>query len=92
MGKSHTTMSLSESPTLNATKDVNHVGERSQENFQGCRQSREDDGYPQDNARSEEEEIENPQRPKGAKFAILFLCILLGDFFVGYVRLVSQPG
>lgn len=38
------------------------------------------------NANSTEEEIENPSRPKGIRFAILFLSILAGDFFVGYVR------
>jgi len=32
------------------------------------------------------EDIENPHRPKGIKFAILFVCILLGDFVNGYVR------
>lgn len=32
-----------------------------------------------------EDEIENPDRPRGVRFAILFLCILLGDFFTGYV-------
>lgn len=31
-------------------------------------------------------EIENPDRPKGIKFAIVFACLLMGDFFVGYVR------
>lgn len=30
-------------------------------------------------------EIENPSRPKGVRFAVLFLSILAGDFFVGYV-------
>lgn len=38
------------------------------------------------NANTTEEEIENPSRPKGIRFAILFLSILAGDFFVGYVR------
>lgn len=32
-----------------------------------------------------DEEMENPARPKGARFVILFLSILAGDFFVGYV-------
>ncbi len=32
------------------------------------------------------DEIENPERPTGARFAVLFFCILLGDFFSGYVR------
>lgn len=32
-----------------------------------------------------DEETENPARPKGARFVILFLSILAGDFFVGYV-------
>ncbi|KAJ5885804.1 hypothetical protein N7504_011640 [Penicillium tannophilum] len=30
-------------------------------------------------------EIENPSRPKGVRFAVLFLSILAGDFFVGYL-------
>lgn len=30
-------------------------------------------------------QIENPLRPKGVRFAVLFLSILAGDFFVGYV-------
>lgn len=34
---------------------------------------------------SGEEEIENPSRPKGLRFVILFISILAGDFFVGYV-------
>lgn len=38
------------------------------------------------NAASSGEEIENPSRPKGIRFAILFLSILAGDSFVGYVR------
>ncbi|KAJ5673614.1 hypothetical protein N7507_002741 [Penicillium longicatenatum] len=33
-----------------------------------------------------EEDFENPSRPKGVRFAILFISILAGDFFVGYVR------
>lgn len=33
-----------------------------------------------------QEEIENSSRPKGVRFAILFISILAGDFFVGYVR------
>ncbi|KAJ6115716.1 hypothetical protein N7523_006133 [Penicillium sp. IBT 18751x] len=33
---------------------------------------------------NDDEEIENPARPKGARFVILFLSILAGDFFVGY--------
>lgn len=36
-------------------------------------------------AESAEEETENPDRPKGIKFVIVYGCILLGDFFVGYV-------
>lgn len=32
----------------------------------------------------DQEEIGNPSRPKGLRFAILFLSILAGDFFVGY--------
>lgn len=36
-----------------------------------------------------QEETENPDRPTGIKFIILFLCILLGDFFVGYVSLLA---
>lgn len=32
-----------------------------------------------------DEEMENPARPKGVRFVILFLSILAGDFFVGYV-------
>jgi hypothetical protein len=28
----------------------------------------------------------DPNRPKGVRFALLYLCILLGSFFIGYVR------
>lgn len=37
-------------------------------------------------AESTEEGTENPDRPKGIRFVIVYSCILLGDFFVGYVR------
>lgn len=33
----------------------------------------------------EDEETENPNRPKGFSFAVVYTCILLGDFCVGYV-------
>ncbi|KAJ5954666.1 Major facilitator superfamily domain general substrate transporter [Penicillium viridicatum] len=33
---------------------------------------------------SAEEGTENPDRPKGIRFVIVYSCILLGDFFVGY--------
>ena len=36
-----------------------------------------------------DDEIENPDRPRGFKFAVLFVCILLGDFFTGYVREIA---
>ncbi|KAJ5300658.1 uncharacterized protein N7443_005660 [Penicillium atrosanguineum] len=36
------------------------------------------------NAASSGDEFENASRPKGIRFAILFLSILAGDFFVGY--------
>ena len=29
---------------------------------------------------------EDPNRPKGVRFALLYFCILLGSFFMGYVR------
>jgi hypothetical protein len=32
------------------------------------------------------DEIQDPNRPKGVRFALLYLCILLGSFFIGYVR------
>lgn len=35
-------------------------------------------------------EIENPSRPKGVRFAVLFLSIIAGDFFVGYVRNIMK--
>lgn len=31
------------------------------------------------------EDVENPNRPKGIKFALLIFSLVLGDFFVGYV-------
>lgn len=31
-------------------------------------------------------EIQDPNRPTGVRFALLYLCILLGSFFIGYVR------
>ncbi|KAK6405762.1 hypothetical protein LTR95_018732, partial [Oleoguttula sp. CCFEE 5521] len=30
------------------------------------------------------DEVDNAKRPTGFKFAVVFACILLGDFFVGY--------
>ena len=32
------------------------------------------------------DEAQDPNRPKGVRFALLYLCILLGSFFIGYVR------
>ena len=31
------------------------------------------------------DEAPDPNQPKGVRFALLYLCILLGSFFVGYV-------
>lgn len=36
-------------------------------------------------SRERVDETENPDRPKGFRFAVVFACILMGDFFVGYV-------
>lgn len=33
------------------------------------------------------DEVENLDRPRGLKFAVLLLCILIGDFLTGYVSL-----
>lgn len=38
----------------------------------------------------DEDETENPDRPKGFKFAVVFTCLLLGEFVVGYVSPVSS--
>lgn len=38
-----------------------------------------------------EYETENAERPTGVRFAILFFCILLGDFFSGYVSFAWVP-
>ncbi|KAJ5570579.1 uncharacterized protein N7459_010009 [Penicillium hispanicum] len=43
---------------------------------------------PTENSASEE--IENPARPRGVRFVILFLSILAGDFFVGYIDLADS--
>ena len=40
---------------------------------------------------SAEEGTENPDRPKGIRFVIVYSCILLGDFFVGYVSRFCPP-
>jgi hypothetical protein len=32
-----------------------------------------------------DDDVENPNRPKGFSFAIIYTCILFGDFFTGYV-------
>jgi hypothetical protein len=32
------------------------------------------------------DETQDPNLPKGVRFALLYLCILLGSFFIGYVR------
>ena len=41
------------------------------------------------------DETENPERPTGFRFAVVYACILMGDFFVGYVcntpYYASQP-
>ncbi|KAH8811527.1 putative efflux pump antibiotic resistance protein [Xylogone sp. PMI_703] len=31
-----------------------------------------------------EDDVENPDRPKGFSFAVVYTCILFGDFFTGY--------
>lgn len=40
---------------------------------------------PVNTTNSAEAEIETAAHPKGIRFVILFLAILAGDFFVGYV-------
>lgn len=37
-----------------------------------------------------EQEIENTSRPRGVRFVVLFISILAGDFFVGYVRFIKH--
>jgi hypothetical protein len=32
------------------------------------------------------DDTQDSNRPKGVQFALLYLCILLGSFFIGYVR------
>lgn len=32
------------------------------------------------------DETQDPNQPKGVRFALLYTCILLGSFFIGYVR------
>jgi hypothetical protein len=32
----------------------------------------------------DDDEVENPNRPKGFAFAVVYACILMGDFVVGY--------
>lgn len=44
---------------------------------------------PTSTAEHELAETENPNRPKGFRFAVVFACILMGDFFVGYVGAVG---
>jgi hypothetical protein len=36
------------------------------------------------------DEAQDPNRPKGVRFALLYLCILLGSFSIGYVRDTSS--
>lgn len=38
-------------------------------------------------AEHDTDDVENPNRPKGFSFAIVYTCILFGDFFTGYVSL-----
>lgn len=38
-----------------------------------------------------DEKEEDDDRPTGIKFALLYTCILLGCFLVGYVRLFAFP-
>lgn len=40
----------------------------------------------------DQQETENPNRPTGLRFAIVYISILLGDFFVGYVCSNPKPG
>jgi hypothetical protein len=35
-----------------------------------------------------DDDVENPNRPKGFSFAVVYTCILFGDFFTGYVGVV----
>lgn len=34
----------------------------------------------------DDDDVENPNRPKGFSFAVVYTCILFGDFFTGYVN------
>ena len=43
-----------------------------------------------ESAASNEDEVENPDRPTGFRFAVVFGCLFIGDFFVGYVG--QRPG
>jgi hypothetical protein len=48
-----------------------------------------DDAASQDGDRLDE--AQDPNRPKGVRFALLYLCVLLGSFFIGYVRDTGLP-
>ena len=80
--------SFATAPTAAITSAVGHASQETTETEpQGNQDTNNNGASRSSDEEAGEEEFENPNRPKGVKFAILFLCILLGDFFVGYVRL-----
>lgn len=36
-------------------------------------------------------ETKDSDQPKGVRFALLYLCVLLGSFFIGYVCHITSP-
>lgn len=42
------------------------------------------DAPPHPSKPSDNDDVDNPNRPKGFAFAVVYSCILMGDFIVGY--------
>jgi hypothetical protein len=55
-------------------------------NVQDAPSEKKDCGDATSQSGDELDEAQDPNRPKGVRFALLYLCILLGSFFIGYVR------
>ena len=69
-----------------AIASVGDAKQQTTANVEGKQNTSSDNASRETGEEAGEDDYENQNRPKGVKFAILFLCILLGDFFVGYVR------
>lgn len=73
------------------TSAIDHRGSEAislksfQPSHQGCTEDENEDGAAFEGMLANED-AENPNRSKGIKFALLIFSLVLGDFFVGYLR------